>query len=149
MKSYLLLISYVAISWLLVEDFHPFSRYPMYSSFPNWGYVFFLKNEKDSTLFINRAFGDTKNNNTGYISHHFYSLCNTYHYYYGDGKEKTEELRAAGKEILQSLLAKERRLMDYADTLKLNQRFYFLKNNQLSYRDRLMYEIPTDSSLLR
>ena len=46
----------------------------------------------------------------------------------------------AGKELLGMLLQGENRSKFAFDTLKLYKRFYYLKNDNIMYRDDLMYE---------
>ncbi len=137
MSKYLLLIFYVLISILIGKEFHPFSTFPMYNSFPNYGYVFFLKNEKGEIVTFGRNFSKSKN--AGYIAHTFYSLCEHYGFNYGFGKENSEDLKKAGKEMLEMILYNEDEERFNFDSLKLYRRFYFLENKKLKYRDDLMY----------
>ena len=67
----------------------------MYNSFPNWGYVFYAKNEREETLFYYKDFKQSKN--AGYVAHTFYSLLNNKGWYdYGYGQEKPEWMQEAG-----------------------------------------------------
>lgn len=137
MSKYLLLISYVVISLLIGKEFHPFSTFPMYSSFPNYGYVFFLKNEKQQIVNFDRNFSEAKN--AGYVAHTFYSFCGSHHYSCGFGKEEPTHLKEAGKALLEMIVKDENTAALGCDSLLLYRRFYHLENEQLIYQDDLLY----------
>lgn len=138
MRKYFLFIAYVFLALLVRKEFHPFSRFPMYDRFPNWGYVFFLKNERNEIVPYNKHFSINKN--AGYVAHTFYSLFNHSGFGYGDGKEEPAHMKLAGKELLETIVRNEPVNTFDFDTLQLYRRFYFLKDDKLSYRDDLMYE---------
>lgn len=140
MKNYALLLFYVAASLLIGKEFHPFSRFPMYNSFPNWSYVFYLKNEKDEMVFYRKEFTRGKQKNAGAVAHAFYSSFNFHNYRYGYGKEDNLQLSATGKELMAMILAGEDTTHLKYDSLKLYRRFYYLQNEQLTYRDDMIYE---------
>ena len=137
MSKYLLLISYVVTSLLVGKEFHPFSTFPMYNSFPNYGYVFFLKNEKNQEVTYGKNFSSSKN--AGYVAHTFYSFCNIHNYAFGNGKEESAHLQEAGEALMNMIVKDENTAALPFDTLKLYRRYYFLENDQLNYNDDLMY----------
>ena len=137
MNKYLLFGLYLTIS-LLIGEFHPFSRYPMYSSFPNYAYVFYLSNEKEEIVPFVNNFGFSKNAN--FIAAAFYSISNHNNYTYGFGNEKAEQLQHTGKEIMDLILYRENTARFDFDTLKLYRRHYFIKNSQIHYTDKIMHE---------
>lgn len=140
MKNYALLLFYVAASLLIGKEFHPFSRFPMYNSFPNWSYVFYLKNERGEMVCYRRDLADGDKKNAGGVAHMFYSLFDYKGYKYGDGKEDTAQLHSAGKELMATILKGEDTNRFKFDTLKLYKRYYHLEKEQIVYRDDLMYE---------
>jgi hypothetical protein len=138
MSRYFLFVFYVAISLLIGKEFHPFSTFPMFNSFPNYGYVFFLKNERDEVVTYGRNFAKSKN--AGYVAHTYYSFFNSHNYSCGFGEEDSAHVREAGKVLLEMILKDENTdALDF-DSLKIYRRFYFLENEQLTFRDDLMYE---------
>jgi hypothetical protein len=140
MNRYWLFLFYVAISLWIGREFHPFSTFPMYSRFPNWGYTFFLKNEKGDIVFYGKNLSDGKAKNAGYIGHHFYSYMEHYRYTYGDGSEDMGHLRNAGKSMMEMILQREDVKHFNFDTLKLYRRYYYVKSGKINYRDDMIYE---------
>lgn len=140
MKSYLLLILYIAASLLIGKEFHPFSSFPMYNSFPNWSYVFYLKNERGEEVYYQKTLTHWIKKNAGFIAHTFYSYSDYHHYQYGDGREDSIHLSSVGKELIKTILKDEPANRFKFDTLKLYRRYYHLENEQLVYRDDWMYE---------
>jgi hypothetical protein len=138
MRKYILLIGYIIISLIAANEFHPFSKFPMYNSFPNWGYVFHLKNENDESVYYSPNFSHNKN--AGYIAHTYYSFFNHHNYYCGSGKEEPAHLKEAGRELMNMILKDEDVSKFHFDSLILYRRFYYLENEQLTYKDDLMYE---------
>lgn len=136
MKKYFLFGAYLLLS-LAIGEFHPFSQFPMYNSFPNYAYAFYLSNEKKEIVPYRKLHF---NKNAGYVAHTFYSFCEQHHYNYGYNREEPEHLKVAGKELMDMILKQEDvRYLD-CDTLKLYKRAYFLKDNRIQYTDQLMYE---------
>lgn len=138
MKKYFLFIAYVFLALLVRKEFHPFSRFPMYNMFPNWGYVFFLKNERGEMIPFKKYFAQNKD--AGNVAHNFYIYFNQHGFMYSDGAEKPEQMRMAGKEMLAMVIKDEPvNQLDF-DSLGIYRRYYFLENDELKYRDDLMYE---------
>ncbi len=140
MTKYLLLISYIILTFWVGKEFHPFSKFPMYCAFPNWAYVFYLKNEKGEIVSFGKNFSENKN--AGYITHTYSSFFNFHNYQYGFGKEDSAQLKEAGNELITMILKDENQAKFNFDTLRLYKRFYSLENNQLHYRDDLIGERP-------
>ena len=138
MRRYLLLIFYVVISLLIGKDFHPFSLFPMYNSFPNYSYVFYLKNERGEIVPYTQRFTLAKN--AGSVAHQYSSFFNFHHYRSGFGEEDSVHLKEAGKELMGMLLQGENTSKFGFDTLMLYRRYYRLHNDSLNYQDDLIYE---------
>lgn len=140
MKRYFIFLFYVAVSLMIGREFHPFSTFPMYDSFPNWGYVFFLKNEKGEVIPYGKNLRDGKTKNAGYVGHTFYSYMQQNHFTYGDGKEDSSQLHSVGRTLMEMILQGESNESFKFDTLRLYRRYYYLRNEQLDYRDDMIYE---------
>jgi hypothetical protein len=138
MRKYFLLIFYVVISLLIGKDFHPFSMFPMYNSFPNYSYVFYLKNEKDSMVPFFPNF--LRGKNAGALAHQYGSFFSYHHYVAGFGQENRSNLNEAGKDLMETLLQGEPRAKFGFDTLFLYKRYYHLDHDSINYRDDLIYE---------
>ena len=139
MKNYALLLFYLVASLLIGKEFHPFSLFPMYNSFPNWSYVFYLKNEKNEMVCYRKDLAHGEIKNAGTVAHAFYSFFNFHNYRYGSGKEDTLQFNAAGKKLLTMIIAGEDFTHFKYDSLKLYRRYYHLEKEQIVYRDDLMY----------
>ena len=137
MRRYFLLVFYVVASTLIGKEFHPFSQFPMYSSFPNYSYVLFLKNERDDVIPFEKYFSREKQ--VGQIVHVFYSYFNYHNYNCGFGKEDPAHLKGAGKEIMGLILKDEDTDKFNFDTLRLYRRYYYLTGDKINYRDDLIY----------
>jgi hypothetical protein len=140
MKRYFIFILYVTISLIVGREFHPFSTFPMYNSFPNWGYVFFMKNEKGDMIPYGPSLSDGQKKNAGYVGHTFYSYMEQKSYPFGDGKEDPAHLHNAGEALMKMILLGEDPQKIKADTIKIYRRYYYLKNETMQYRDDMIYE---------
>jgi len=136
-KSFLFLF-YVVVSLLIGKEFHPFSLFPMYNSFPNYSYAFLLKNEKGELIPYRKNF--SKDKNAGGLAHQYYAFFNYHHYQGGFGGEDSVYIKEAGKELMAKLLQDENTNRFNFDTLRLYKRYYHLDHDSIRYRDDLMYE---------
>ncbi|MEM7104570.1 MAG: hypothetical protein AAF502_15645 [Bacteroidota bacterium] len=60
------------LSSLTIGDFHPFARFNMYSSFPNWAYFFYITDQNEEVIPLQEYF----NTFSGELSHDFSAYCN-------------------------------------------------------------------------
>ncbi|MBL7793992.1 MAG: hypothetical protein JNK77_16815 [Saprospiraceae bacterium] len=137
MKKYFLFGAYLILS-LVIGEFHPFSRLPMYNSFPNYAYIFYLSDENERLIPYLKYFDYSKN--ASYIAFFFYSICTQHNYPYGTDQEDPDHLEKTGKEIMDIILKNEDTTPFDFDTLKLYRKNYYIHNNQIRYTDYLMYE---------
>jgi len=121
---------------LIGKEFHPFSLFPMYNSFPNYGYAFYLKNEHNEMVPFSKNFSPDKN--AGYIAHTYASFFNYNGFKSGFGIESPEHLRLVGNELMDAILKDVNNLP--FDTLKLYRRNYFIEKEKLTYKDDLIHE---------
>ena len=138
--KFFLFTAYLAVSLFIGYECHPFSTFPMYNSFPNYAYVFFLKNERNETVYYGLNVANGRKKNAGYVAHVYYSFFNHHHYNVGMGREKPEHLAQAGAQMMDMIMDGENFSTKNFDTLKLYRRYYFLAHNRLKFRDDLMYE---------
>jgi hypothetical protein len=96
MRKYFLLIIYVSVSLLISKEFHPFAKFTMYNSFPNYSYAFYLKDEKGNLIPFRT--GIEKHKDAGAIAHKFYAYYVYHNWQYPFGPEDTTHLHLAGKE---------------------------------------------------
>jgi hypothetical protein len=137
MKKYLLFSLYLSLS-LLIGEFHPFSQFPMYNSFPNYAYAFYVSNENEQLVPYSKNFHFNKN--AGHLAHIFYATFSHYNYPYGYNQEDSTHLKVVGKELIERLLSQENTDNYHFDTLILYKRCYFLREEQIHYTDQIMYE---------
>lgn len=126
-------IPYIIVSWV-VGEVHPFSRFPMYDSFPNWSYIFYIKTQDDKVLspFV---FGTQ----SGYIAHMYYSACQQKGIMYGNGMESADEMKLVADEILANLLQSDHSLS--GDTLYFYRKYFYLKDGASHNIETLMTSI--------
>lgn len=137
MKKYFLFGAYLLLS-LVIGEFHPLSRFPMYNSFPNYAYVFYLNDEKAQLVPYLKYFDFSKN--ASYVAFDFYSFFNYNNYPLGYGNENPIHLKKAGESLTNMILEQKGALPYDFDTLKIYRRNYFIKDNHIQYNDHMMYE---------
>lgn len=106
---------------LCFGEIHPFSQYPMYSTFPNWAYVFYVTDQHDSLLPA-QTLGVSSNQ----LGHMYYGICKKNGISVGDGKETTQELNRAGDEMLFLIAERNKEQFPLHKTLKLKRKFLSL-----------------------
>lgn len=123
------------IGVLIFGEAHPFSKFPMYSSFANWAYVFYVTDFNDSLIPCKKL-----NTTGGKLGHNFYAICNKKNIEYGDGMESNADLKKVGSEMMQLLLKKPENSKKSKEKLKLWRTYYYLKNDSMLQKNKLMYE---------
>lgn len=143
MKSYFLtfIIKYkfIAIALfymffsLIIGETHPFSCFPMYSSFPNWSYAFYLADENDK-LIPAEQFQTTG----GKMGHTFYSICESKKTIYGNGVESNKELQTIGKEMIDLIVLNNKSTKH--SKVSLHRIYFFYQNDTIKQQDKIIYE---------
>ncbi|MEY2922141.1 MAG: hypothetical protein RL108_763 [Bacteroidota bacterium] len=118
---------------LIIGEFHPFSRFPMYNSFPNWSYVFYYTDNNGKLITAKRL-----QTNTGYLAHTFYTACETLDIEYGNGIETKQDLNQLGREITNQV--NQQIKLPIAKKVKLHRLFFFKKANKIFKNDVIIYE---------
>lgn len=130
MKRAVLFLSYVIVSWFSGKEFHPFSRYPMYDSFPNYSYSFYVA-DSSGKLIPYRTNFKTQANEMG----HMYSeICEGQHIAHGMGRETPSQLNAVGCEML-TFLKKARKETLRKNTISIHRVYYSFKNGVIVKED--------------
>ncbi len=123
------------IGVLIFGEAHPFSKFPMYSSFVNWSYVFYITDAND--MLIPCKVLNTSGENLG---HNFYSICQEKKVAYGDGMESNSDLKKVGFEIMQMVLKKPENSKRLKEKIKLWRTYYFFKNDSIIHINQMIYE---------
>jgi hypothetical protein len=118
---------------LLIGEIHPFSCFPMYSSFPNWSYAFYLA-DKNNKLIPAEEFHTTG----GYIGHSYYAVCSSKKILYGNAMESKEELQSIGKEMMNLILLKNKSAK-YSN-IALHRIYFYYQNDTIKQQNKIIYE---------
>ncbi len=124
------------IGVLIFGEAHPFSKFPMYSSFANWSYVFYITDTNDSLIPCIKL-----HTTGGNLGHNFYAICNKKNIGYGDGMESNSDLKKVGTEMMQLILNKPQNSQIRTKKLKLwRTYYYYYKNDSILHKNQLIYE---------
>tara|TARA_B110000503_G_scaffold140518_1_gene231592 strand:- start:2198 stop:2641 length:444 start_codon:yes stop_codon:yes gene_type:complete len=115
---------------LIFRETHPFSRFPMYSSFPNWAYSFYLTDENDKIIPLSSL--ETNGSSLGHL---FGSVSDELSIPYGNFMESDEDLLRIGKRMMEILT--EGRDLE-ADQLELHRKAFYYKNDSITGQDIIM-----------
>jgi hypothetical protein len=130
-------VAYCAIS-LAIGEWHPFSKFPMYSSFPNWSYAFYLSDEAEEMIPWWSAFQV----DAVHMAHRFYGICQHNGIAYGHGMESAVELRFIGNEMLKSV--QDGYQLPYEKELNLYRRHFFVEGDSIIHVDIQMATIHAE-----
>ncbi len=133
-STFIIVLIYL-IGVLSFGEAHPFSKFPMYSSFANWSYVFYITDFNDSLIPCKKL-----NTTGGKLGHNFYAICNKKNIEYGDGMESNADLKKVGFEMMQLILNKPQNSQIRTKKIKLWRTYYYLKNDSMLQKNKLMYE---------
>lgn len=111
---------------------HPFSNFPMYTSFPNWSYVFTLEDMDGNVLPLKEYTNYTE----GDISDLYYNYMIQRKVRYG-GVESQEIAEQAAKEIINSLV-----LNRETKGVRLVRLYYRVENKRIVETKEVLYEKP-------
>lgn len=118
------------LGFLIFGETHPFSRYPMYSSFPNWSYVFYITDEHDKIIPFEKI-----NIHGAEVSHLYYLISEDLQILCGDFQESEEDLDIIGRKMLEVIKAQKG--FDYP-TIKLYRDGFYLENDSIKRVKHLM-----------
>lgn len=127
-------IFYILGSFLF-KEIHPFSFFPMYNSFPNWSYVFYLSDSQNKPI-SSKEF----NSHSCDMAHIFYSICQAKHIKYGNGMESTNQLSSVGNEIVDLILKNKLDTPGKYHTIKLHRIYFYYWNNTIKTKNEVICE---------
>lgn len=128
-KGYLPGLMYVVLC-LLVGENHPFSLVPMYDSFPDQSYSFYLSNEQNKILPVESYFTYRAED----IAHNYYAI-----YDHLSGNETDSMLHETGQAMWQRLLPNIKPTAHLADTVYLHRVTYYLHDDTINSSDEILY----------
>jgi len=118
------------LGFCILSEIHPFSRFPMYSHFPNWSYSFYVTNESDEIIpFLELS------THGGAMGHLYGSVANQLNISYGSFIESEEELRQIGEGMMKSLLTIHQ---FEGNEIKLYRKAFYYQNDTIKDRVDLM-----------
>lgn len=134
LSSFIIVLIYFT-GVIVFGETHPFSSFPMYNSFANWSYVFYITDTNDSLIPCNKL-----HTTGGNLGHNFYAICSKKNIGYGDGLESNLELKKVGSEMMQLILNKPQNSQIRTKKLKLWRTYYYYKNDSILHLTQLIYE---------
>lgn len=119
---------------LIIGEFHPFSRYPMYNNLPNWSYAFYFADEHNRLIPGKqiKVYG-------GELGHLYSAIAQQHSIAFGEGKETDKQLHFIGKIITEHALRKNKETF-VSKRIKLIRVYYRLSDNQIITQTTCMYE---------
>ena len=132
-KYSLFCVSYVILS-LIIGESHPFSREPMYNSFPNLSVAFYLSDSSGHLLPVKKYF----RYNTDAITHNYHSIEESIGY-------PQKESKSLLNEIGQKMWAQIRpHAYPATDThgITIHRASYFLSKDTICQNDQILYQVP-------
>lgn len=136
-KSIPFYIGIILITFIVREQY-PFSLYPMYNSFPNYGYLFFFEGEEDVTLTpymkINHAD----------VSHLYVAEAEKANIQHGYALESEEELKHIGKNIIDVTFDMEELKENHINEISLYRVNIRLENKEIITDTLILYQLNLD-----
>jgi hypothetical protein len=123
--SFIFFLLYVALSWWLPE-FHPFSRYPMYSSFPNYAYSFYVSDSAGQLIPYKKYFKTRASE----VSHQYCEVFDSHKWVRVMGLETDSQLRAGGAELLRNIILTKTTELPRG-TIQLHRLYYRFENDSI------------------
>lgn len=124
---------FVALSWRIGEQ-HPFSRIPMYHSFPEHAYVFYLEDQNNLLI----PFKTISRLHAAEMSHLYYSALKNRNISYGKGREDSlVNYYHIGLEVFENIdwYSEEDKV-----GLKLKRKLLITQNDKLIEEEKILYE---------
>ncbi len=137
LKKYILLFG-VAITYMVaslcINEFHPFSRFPMYNQFPNWSYAFYLTDQDNNIIPAQKL-----NMTGGGIGHLYYSIAQHKNIKIGNGVEDKKDLAVIGNAMLNEILKRNTQQIEFKK-LNLYRKYFYFSGDSIINTETLMYE---------
>ena len=121
---------------LTIGEVHPFTLLPMYNTFPNWAYTFYVSDSRGSLLQNDKYFTIPADG----LAHLYYSICEKEGVAQGYEKETTAELKKAGEIMMETLVLNP--LSPFTgDTLQLHRVCYSINEDSIQSNNIIIHEI--------
>ena len=119
---------------LLIGEVHPFSREPMYNSFPNLATAFYLSDSRGNLLPVTKYFSY----NTDAITHNYHTIEEIMGYQENETKSRLDKI---GREMWTQILPHA-----YSGVIvhgiTIHRVSYFLSKDTISQNDEILYQAP-------
>lgn len=125
---------YIILS-ICFGEWHPFSKFPMYSSLPNWSYSFYITS-LNNKLIPTVAF----HTNSGELGHMYGGICEKYKIAYGDGAETKEQLKFIGESLFKTIANDPRNKVLVKNGIIIHRIYFFFSKGTVHSVDDIMYE---------
>jgi hypothetical protein len=130
------IVVYIYIIGVFVfGEAHPFSMLTMYSSFPNYSYVFFFTDDKNKIIKSSELNAITSN-----LGHMYATVCEKNKFSYGHGLESDSVLHEVGKQMLNIIKINNSKLIHNNKKVKLNRMYFYYEGNIIKCKKQEMYE---------
>ena len=137
MKSwnvYFICVAYVLLS-LIFGEVHPFTKVPMYSTFPNWAYSFYISDSTNTIIPTRRYFSCADDE----LSHQYAAICERLGINYGNQIETQVQLDSIGKVMF--LFLKEKQIKPLPmNRIKIKRVCYKIHQNQISQVEVILFD---------
>lgn len=124
---------------LFIGEQHPFTRVPMYSSFPNYAYSFYLSDSANNLLPLATYYHLADDE----LSHHYSSICEGKKNPYGNQIETAEQLQSVGKLMFEKLKPYQYASLS-TEKMRLHRVCYYLSENKIRQTDIVLFETNID-----
>jgi hypothetical protein len=127
-------ITFVILSWIIGEQ-HPFSRIPMYHSFPNYAYVFSLSDKNDRLIPLQNVspLGAAE------LSHLYYTSLYNHEILYGYAREDSFNLEIIGADMINNTPWINPNFL--ADScFYLNRQYFFVSDKGFKVINKVIYD---------
>jgi hypothetical protein len=138
MKKYFLFLTYAVIC-MLIAEVHPFSKYPMYSSFPNYSYTFYVADGNDSLIPFKENFKVRGNE----VAHTYYEICDNHNFKRGFGVETDSQLAIVGCEMLEHIIRVRKSKLP-TDSISLHRIYYLFEGDKIKSYDKQLCKRKVD-----
>jgi hypothetical protein len=125
---------------LWIGEVHPFTLVPMYNSFPNYGYAFYITDEHNKVLPIKKYFSYQSGN----LGHYYNAVASSHGFATGFEMESAAELAIIGQEMMAQLAEKCYKLPP-TEAIVLHRACFTLVNDSIEQHDVAMHQIPISS----
>jgi hypothetical protein len=123
------------IGVIVFGEAHPFSMLTMYSSFPDYSYVFFFTDDKNKIIKSSELNAITSN-----LGHMYATVCEKNKFKYGHGMESDSVLHEVGHQMLNIIKINNSKLKHNNKKVKLNRMYFYYEGKMIKCKKQEMYE---------